>query len=126
MTVYEVIDRLRTENHLSIRKIGMLANMPPTTFESIMHRRPEMINAQTLDKVAKVFGKRWYNLLNIAECEFPSKPKVPAIVRETLDKGNVPNKELDAESVLRAFASLIVDELYKRGFQITTTPDEGK
>jgi len=62
--VYEIIDEIREARHLSLRKLAMLAGMAPTTFVSMMTRRPDNISVSTLTKIALVFGVRWYELLS--------------------------------------------------------------
>lgn len=62
--VYELIEVLRFKNDLSSRQMAIQAGVSPATLASIMTRRPPRIAIETLDKIASVYGIRWYELLN--------------------------------------------------------------
>ena len=64
--VYEVIDELRERKHLSIRKLAILAQMPPTTLVSIMYRQPVALSKARLSMIAKALGVEWTDLVNEA------------------------------------------------------------
>ena len=90
-TVYDVIEAFRVHNHLTIRKVGALAGMAPTTFESMMRRRPFAITIRRLEAIANVFEKHWYELLNIPHNEAAYMNCVGKISTHVRGKANVDN-----------------------------------
>lgn len=83
-SVYETIEELRKANHKSLREIALSADIPYRTFQYMMQHRSNTIRITALDAIAKVFGKRWYELLNIQHSEamlMNYKGRVLAVIR---------------------------------------------
>lgn len=67
--IYDVIDALRVQKHLSVRCLGNLAGIPPSTLASIMERRPKKITIKNLKGIATALNVRWNDLANIPDTE---------------------------------------------------------
>lgn len=65
-SVYEVIDELRERKHLSVRKLAIIAGMPPSTLVSILDRRSVKLSKERLGAIANALGVEWTDLVNEA------------------------------------------------------------
>ena len=65
--IYDIIDILREKNNLSIRKLALLAEIPPTTLVSVLSRKPKSISKNILINISNVLNVTWYELLNKTE-----------------------------------------------------------
>lgn len=84
-TVFDIINELRGAKHLSVRGLGQEAGIPPTTFESMMARRPRSIDIERLSKIANVFGLTWQDLFEYGREVHGAgsdKPKVDTYIKE--------------------------------------------
>ena len=64
--IFEIIDALRNARGLSSRKLAERAGLKPTTFASMMTRKPTEIPKAYLQSLSAVLGVRWYDLLNVS------------------------------------------------------------
>lgn len=64
---YDLIEALRIEAKISSKELAIRANTPVTTLASIMSRRPETLDRRTLDRIARVFGSKWDEILDLSE-----------------------------------------------------------
>lgn len=84
-TVFDIINELREAKHISIRNLGEAAGIKPTTFESMMARRPRSIDIKRLDHIARIFNLEWRDLFEYgrevhgADSE---KPKVDTYIKD--------------------------------------------
>ena len=69
--IFEVIETLRKARGLSGRKLADLAGIRPTTFASMMSRKPLKIPKAYLQSLAAVLGVRWYDLINTSMDAYP-------------------------------------------------------
>lgn len=76
--VYDIIDALRKQRHLSGRMLARLAGMPATTYTTIMTRRPAAIQKKHLVALANALEVEWYDLLNVSEDAYPDGGKIPS------------------------------------------------
>ena len=84
-TVFDIINELRGAKHLSVRGLGQEAGIPPTTFESMMARRPRSVDIERLNKIAGVFGLEWQDLFEYGRDvhgKNSEKPKVDTYIKE--------------------------------------------
>lgn len=84
-TVFDIINELRGAKHLSVRGLGQEAGIPPTTFESMMARRPRSIDIERLGMIAGVFGLEWQDLFEYGRDvhgKDSKKPKVDTYIKE--------------------------------------------
>lgn len=95
-TVYDLIEVLRLKHDYSSRRLAIEANVSTATLASLMTRKPSTIAIDTLDKIARVFGARWYDLLN--------KPN--SIVDEYILEKRVP-------------VTMTADDIAEAGYKIT-------
>lgn len=80
-SVYDLIEVLRLRNGMSGRKLAKLAEVSSATLASLITRQPSTIGIDTLDKIAQVFGVKWYELLNrpssiVEDCILDSRVSV--------------------------------------------------
>ena len=83
--IFDLIDALRDARGLSGRKLADRAGLKPTTFASIMSRRPPEIPKAYLEAIAAALGVRWYDLLNVSPDAYPdngNKVKVPTALSD--------------------------------------------
>ena len=64
---YDLIEELRKEAKISSKELAIRANTPVTTLASIMSRRSETLDRRTLDRIARVFGSKWDEILDLSE-----------------------------------------------------------
>ena len=85
ITVFDVIDKLREEKGLSVRRLAQVAKIAPTTLESIMTRKPQFVTTDRLAAIAKVFQLQWTDLFEPGREEYVTKTtpqKVPTQIKE--------------------------------------------
>lgn len=85
---YDLIEELRKEARISSKELAIRANTPVTTLASIMSRRPETLDRRTIDRIARVFGSKWEEILDLSEQQADSYaycPKVRIPVAMTQD-----------------------------------------
>lgn len=82
-TVLDLIEVLRLMKEMSSRQLAISANVSTATLASLINRKPATISIETLDRLANVFGARWYELLNkpasIAD-EYVLEKRVPVVM----------------------------------------------
>jgi transcriptional regulator with XRE-family HTH domain len=66
--IYDIIDVIRVKNHLSVRRLALLAGISPTTLASVLTRKPKSIDKDMLIGISNVFNITWYELINKTEC----------------------------------------------------------
>lgn len=80
-TIFDVIEALRKARGLSGRKLAELSGMKPTTFASMMTRKPAEIPKAYLQSLSAVLGVRWYDLLNVSSDAYSGDTiKVPTML----------------------------------------------
>lgn len=95
---YDLIEGLRKEARISSKELAIRANTPVTTLASIMSRRPETLDRRTLDRIARVFGSKWDEILDLSEEQadryaYYAKMRIPVTMSQ--------------ESVERVYAKLV-------------------
>lgn len=99
-SVFSVIDCIREAKGLSKRKLAMNAGIRPTTFASMMERRPDSIDVDYLRALGSALNMNWYELIG--------KDEEPATMY--LEKVST---KLDPEEALRIVKKYAVPDLDK-------------
>lgn len=62
VTVFDVIQKILDEKGLSVRRVAQMAQMAPTTLESMMTRKPKFVRTERLEAIASVLQLHWTDL----------------------------------------------------------------
>ena len=94
----DLSEELRKKARISSKELAIRANTPVTTLASIMSRRPETLDRRTLDRIARVFGSKWDEILDLSEEQadryaYCAKMRIPVTMSQ--------------ESVERVYAELV-------------------
>ena len=84
-TVFEIINELREAKGMSVRNLGAEAGIKPTTFESVMSRKPRSIDIERLGAIAGIFGLEWQDLFEEGRevhGKGTAKPKVDTYIKD--------------------------------------------
>ena len=118
-TIFDGIEALRKARGLSGRKLAELSGMKPTTFASMMTRKPLEIPKAYLQSLAAILGVRWYDLLNVTSDAYPGNGvKVPTMLSPQ-------EKEEVLLKVLGPYAdpsSVYAEQLAARGNPLNANP----
>lgn len=105
-TVYEVIDDLRKQHYLSVRKLAKLANIAPATLASALSRKPDKIPVKTLKALADVFHVKWNDIANIPDDDLPKFDGVSTIPSAIKQHTEEKPKDVNSPATMKVFKSV--------------------
>ena len=111
-TVFDIINELREAKKMTIRGLGEMAEIKPTTFESMMARRPRSIDIERLDKIARVFGLCWDDLFEYGREAHGIGTEHPKV--DTYIKDEEKSRIVERAFTLAGMEALIPTYVYKR------------